>query len=418
MKHFLLIATACLAALPAFAERQLQYETCVLKDEVRTLRVQYAGAGQPERAFLTLGGDEQLEISFDCLSHDTRNYSYTLLHLNADRTESSLSSSEFLHGFTTQDITDYALSLNTQQLYTHYSFLFPNADMQPLVSGNYALKIYEDGDRDNVVAYVCFSVVEPLASISAKVRGNTDIELAGRLQQLDIDVSFGEMNIVNPAGEIRLLVRQNGRTDNEVFDPKPTYVENRRLRYINQKQLIFEAGNEYRHFDIASAYFKGNNVDRITFDRNFCHAFLFPDEIRTESPYLTEYDANGQYVVHAEKASDSDVEADYMWVHFLLPAAEPWFTGSLFVCGDLACNTFSAENRMQYDVGHHTYHAALYLKQGAYDYQYLLLEKSTKRASAIPVEGSHWQTQNEYTVYVFYRPFGARADRLIALQTF
>lgn len=405
-----------LFVLPASAGRGLRYETCVMKDNVRTLRIRYADTTQPERPILTLGGDEQLEISFDELSHETRNYTYTLLHLNADGTESNLSSSEYLQGFTTQDITDYTTSLNTQQLYTHYSFLFPNEDMQPLVSGNYALKIYEDGDRDNVVAYVCFSVVEPLVSIDINVRGNTDIELAGRYQQLDIDVNFGEMNIVNPAGDITLLVRQNGRTDNEVLNPRPTYIENRRLRYINQKQLIFEAGNEYRHFDIASQYFKGYNVDRIYFDRNFYHAFLFPDEIKSESPYLTEYDANGQCVVHAEKVQDDDTEADYMWVHFLLPATEPWFTGSLFVNGDLTYNCFTTENRMQYDAKHQAYTLSLYLKQGGYDYQYLFLEKGKTSATTFPAEGSHWQTQNEYTVYVYYHPFGSRGDRLIGVK--
>lgn len=415
LRLILLFICSAFAVL-SFAEQKLRYETCVMKDEVKTLRIRYAGTTQPERPVLTLGSDEQLEISFDELSHDTHNYTYTVLHLNADGTESSLSSGEFLRGFTTQDITDYMTSLNTQQLYTHYSFLFPNDDMQPTVSGNYALKIYEDGDRDNVVAYVCFSVVEPMVNIDVNVRGNTDIELSGRYQQLDIDVSFKDVNIVNPAGDITLLVRQNGRTDNEVFNPKPTYVENHRLRYINQKQLIFEAGNEFRHFDIASQYFKGYNVDKIHFDRNYYHAFLFPDEVRAESPYLTEYDANGQYVVHAEKVEDDDTEADYMWVHFLLPTANPWFTGGVFVSGDLTYNCFMPDNRMQYDNEHKAYVLSLYLKQGAYDYQYLLLEKGKTHATTFTVEGSYWQTQNEYTVYVYYHPFGSRADRLIGVK--
>ncbi len=416
MKRLVYIQLLLFVALSAYSQRALKYETCVMKDEVKTLRVRYADTTQPERPILTLGSDEQLEVSFDELTHDTRNYTYTLIHLNADNTQSSLTTSEYLSGFTTLDITDYVTSFNTQQLYTHYSFLFPNDDMLPMVSGNYALKIYEDGDPENVVAYVCFSIVEPLAGIDVNVRGNTDIELAGRYQQLDIDVSFKDMNIVNPTNDITLLVRQNGRTDNEVMNPKPTFVESNRLRYINQKQLIFEAGNEFRHFDIASQYFKGYNVDRITFDRNYYHAFLFPDEVRAESPYLTEYDANGQCVVHAEKVEDDDTEADYMWVHFLLPTANPWFTGGVYVSGDLTYNSFTADNRMQYDNEHKAYVLSLYLKQGGYDYQYLLLEKGKNKATTLPIEGSHWQTQNEYTVYVYYHPFGSRADRLIGVK--
>ena len=416
MRRVVIIQIILLFAVSGFAQRNLKYETCVLKDEVRTLRVRLADENRLERPILTLGGDEQLEISFDCLSHDTRNYTYTLLHLNADHTVSNLTSSEYLRGFTTQDITDYQTSFNTQQLYTHYSFLFPNEDMQPLVSGNYALKIYEDGDRDNVVAYVCFSIVEQLVDISANVRGNTDIELSGRFQQLDIDVNFNNMNVTNPANDLTVVVQQNGRSDNEVFNPRPTYVENKRLRFVNQKQLIFEGGNEYRHFDISSVYFKGYNVDQIHFDRNYYHAFLFPDEIKAESPYLTEYDANGQFVVNAEKVADDDTEADYMWVHFLLPVDNPWFTGGVFVSGDLTYNCFTTDNRMQYDAEHKAYTLSLYLKQGGYDYQYLLLEKGKNKASCLQTEGSHWQTQNEYTIYVYYHPFGSRADQLIGVR--
>lgn len=416
MRRLNYLFVACFVALCSVAESALQYETCIMKDEVKTLRLRYAGEIRPERPILTLGGEEQIEISFDCLSHDTRNYSYTLLHLNSDRRQSELSSNEYLHGFTTGDITDYALSVNTEQLYTHYSFLFPNEDMQITASGNYAVKIYEDADPDNVVGYACFSVVEPGVEISGYVRGNTDIEFSGRYQQLDIDVDFGNMNIVNPVDEISLLVRQNDRSDNEVLCTKPTYIESRRLRYINQKQLIFEGGNEFRHFDISSVYFKGNNVDKIVFDHNFYQVFLFPDEIRAGGTYLTEYDNNGQYVIHAERADDDDTEADYMMVHFLLPCKEPWFNGGIYISGDLTYNSFSAGNRMQYDNQHQSYYGSLYLKQGAYDYQYLLLDKTSKRGTSFPIEGSYWQTQNEYTIYVFYRPFGSRADRLIGVK--
>ncbi len=416
-RRVLIMCIVSVISIAVSAANILQYETCVLSDNIRTLRVKYADNDNIERPFLTLGSYEQLEISFDELSHNTHNYTYTILHLNANRTQSNLHTSEYISGFTTQDITDYAQSLNTTQLYTHYSFVFPNEDMTLTASGNYAIKIYEDGDQENAVAYVCFSVAEPISEVSCNIRGNTDIEFSGKYQQLDIDVQFGDMNIVNPAGEIKVLVRQNGRTDNEVLCDKPTYIESHRLRYINQKQLIFEGGNEYRHFDISSVYFKGNNVDRIYFDHALYHAYLYPDEVKSGNPYLTEYDANGQYVIHSEKVQDDDTEADYMWVHFLLPTSSPWFTGGVYVSGDLTYNCFTQSNRMQYDNEHETYYLSLFLKQGAYDYQYLLLDKTTKKASAMPAEGSHWQTQNEYTIYVFYHPFGARADRLIGVKT-
>ncbi|MBQ9705414.1 MAG: DUF5103 domain-containing protein [Paludibacteraceae bacterium] len=416
MRHFPAILTILFLSLSATAQATIQYETCVLDESVKTLRLRYDGTEQPERPILTLGGSEVLEISFDQLSHSLRHYTYTLLHLNADRTQSALTGSEYISGFTTQDITDYDYSFNTHQLYTHYRFFFPNDDMQPAVSGNYALKIYEDGDPDKAVAYVCFCVVEPMADIDVRLRTNTDIELAGRYQQLDIDVSTVSLNVTNPADELKLIVQQNGRFDNLVYAPRPTYVESGRLRWLNCRNLIFEGGNEYRHFDLASVYIYGQNVDHIEYDRNVFHAFLYPDETDASAPYLSAFDKNGQYAVHAERTNDSDYEADYMWVHFLLPRKSPWFDGSIFIGGDLSDNAFTNGNRMSYDNEHQAYYGSLYLKQGAYDYQYFFLGKGSRQATLLRTEGSHWQTQNEYTIMVYYRPFGARADRLIGFK--
>ncbi len=412
MKRILVVSILLFMVFVSYAQ---VIQTCVLKPNVHTLRIRYVDGEVMQRPFLQLKGEDVLEISFDELSHTTKNYTYTVLHLNADYTPSELQSFEYLQGFTTADITDYDYSLNTQQLYTHYRFTFPNDDMKPLVSGNYAIKIYEDGDPENVVAYQTFCVVDPQVGIEATVRGNTDIELSGRYQQLDIDVNTSALDITDPS-YIRLFVQQNGRWDNSVFAPRPTYVESNRLRYINNRQLIFEGGNEFRRFDIASVYFMGENVDKIDFDHNYYNAFLFPDANNATLPYTTELDANGQYIINAERTDDDDYEADYMWVHFLLPQPTPWFDGTLYVNGDLTHNMLSPMNRMQYDETNKCYFLALYLKQGGYDYQYLFRSTNALSATTQRMEGSHWQSQNEYTIYVYYHPFGGRYDQLIGLK--
>mgnify|MGYP002521041230 FL=1 len=414
-----------------------QYRTKAIDSGIRTLRVRYAEQSGVQRPFLVLqdgvvdGTDPQntLEISFDEMSHDVRFYTYTLLHLNADWTESSLSSSEYVSGFTTQDVSDYAHSLNTRRDYTHYRFLFPNEDMQIRASGNYALKIYEDGNPDKVAAFVCFSVVEPLAGITAEIRSNTSIELSGRYQQVDIDINTSALDLRDP-NEIKTVVRQNGRIDNQAIPNAPTYVEPNRLRYINQRELIFEGGNEYRHFDAYSVYFSGTGIDRIHFDNRDYHAFLFADALRGTgaeysggvvtdkcgTPYMHEYDADGQYLINAERTTDTDTEAEYMWVHWTLPARNPWFDGSVYVGGDLFFNHLGADNRMSYDNENRCYYLTRLVKQGGYDYQYWFVNKGGTGATLQRTEGSHWQSENEYTIYVYYRPFGGRYDQLVGYQ--
>ena len=410
-----------------------QHRTQVLDSDIRTLRIRYmseavAPSGSVQRPYLLLpengviDGSElenTLEISFDEMSHDVYQYTYKVLHCNMDWTPSDISSYEYVDGFTTADIVDYEHSVNTQQAYTHYWFTFPNADMQLKASGNYVLQVYTDGDQEKVVAEVCFRVVEPIVGIEAKLRTNTDIELNGRYQQLDIDVRTAALDM-RDAGEVKVLVQQSGRWDNQMLLHKPTFVEPNRLRYVNQKALIFEGGNEYRHFDMYSSYYAGYHVDRVRYEQGEYHALLDIDEVRGTAnksagregtPYLTERDANGQWMVNCEKTDYVDTEAEYMWVHWVLPVEQFVMDGHVFVGGELFGNQYGMQNRMEYDAEQKCYYLYAYLKQGGYDYMYYVMGRNG--ITSLPLEGSHWQTENEYSIWVYYRPFGARYDRLV-----
>lgn len=413
-----------------------QHRTQVMDSDIRTLRMRYMvealePSGTVNRPYLVLPesgvidgseAENTLEISFDEMSHDVHQYSYRVLHCNRDWTESDISSYEYVDGFTTADIVDYEHSMNTQQAYTHYSFAFPNEDMQLKASGNYVVQIYEDGDQDRVVAEVCFRVVEPIVGIDVNVRANTDIELNGRYQQLDVDVMTKALNL-RDASDVKVVVEQNGRWDNQVVLEKPTFVEPNRLRYMNQKSLIFEGGNEYRHFDAYSTYYAGYHVDMIRYAQGEYHALLDIDEVRGTKnrnagreglPYVTERDANGQWLVNCEKTDYVDTEAEYMWVHFVLPVSQMVMDGHVFVGGELFGNQYGAQNRMEYDAEQKCYYLYAYLKQGGYDYMYYVVRKDG--VTTLPLEGSHWQTENEYCMWVYYRPFGERYDRLVGCK--
>ena len=417
-----------LLGIMCFAGTYAQYQTTLFDQTVRTLQVKYVDEDlRLHHPFLSLkdgmvdGSEEDntLLISFDQLSHDLKQYSYTIKHLNYDWTPSDISSYEYVEGFTTADIIDYEHSINTQQEYIHYWFTFPNQDMQLTASGNYVLIIYEDGDTEDIVAQACFSVVEPLTNIQIQQRANTDLEFNGRYQQMDIDINTSSLN-VRDAQDIKVVVRQNGRFDNQVVLTRPTFQEPNRLRYINNQQLIFEGGNEFRHFDTYSTYYAGYQVNAVRYAMGEYHALLEVDNVRGTmgkgagkegTPYLSEEDANGQFVVNCEKTDYVNTEAEYMWVHFYLPVSQPIMNAHVFVGGDLFYNQYTAQNLMQYNADNKYYYLNAYLKQGGYNYMYYT--KQANSISPLLLEGSHWQTRNEYTVDIYYRPFGSRYDRLV-----
>ncbi len=387
------------------------FQTKSFDSNIKTVRANIVG--QPlKRPILQLGSDEQIQISFDELSYETKNFNYAIVHCNTDWTSSDLAEVEYLNGFTTGIIDDAAQSINTTVLYTNYRLFLPNDDLQFKCSGNYAVVIYEDGNRDNVRAIACFSVVEPQVAINATVKGNTDIEINRRYQQIEFTLEHAGLRVTDPFSDFKIVVRQNNRSDNQATNIKPTYTSTYKQTYCNNSALIFEGGNEYRTIDFSSEYTYGSGIERIVFDDTYQHVILSTDAPRNNVSYLYTEDVDGKYVVHRQFAEDSDSEADYMWVHFTLAVEQPWLTGSVYLCGDFAGER-RPQDRMDFNAETNCYEKAILMKQGGFNYQYLFVPKGEQRGSLQPVEGSFWQTENEYQIFVYYRPRGERYDKLI-----
>jgi len=382
---------------------------------------------------ITLGTDDWVTISFDHLTHDYHRFIYKIVHCNADWTPSDLFEVDYMDGFNGQPIDDYDNSLNTTMLYTHYHFELPNDNIQFKVSGNYRVEIYLDEEDDEneeddeeedegsgvqdsglkPVAVACFRIVEPRMALNAVVTSNTDIDTNLSHQQVELTVDYRTGEVIDPVQEVKVYVYQNGRTDNCVYDIKPTYVSPGHLTYTHVKPLIFPAGNEYRRFEVINMHYATQGVDEISYFAPYYHATLLPDAPRRNYSYDEDHD--GRYLVRYNMAEDTDVEADYLFVHFrldmpLLPG------GSFYLTGEFAYNEFSPAYRLAYNSAAQAYEATVLLKQGAYDFMYLWVPDGSTTGHTAPAEGNFYEAENEYQVYVYHRPFGGRYDQLVATQ--
>ena len=113
---------------------------------------------------------------------------------------------------------------------------------------------------------------------------------------------------------------------------------------------------------------------------------------------------------------DPDTEADYYIVHFAL-ACEPLLDGSVYLHSDLFNNVLDERSKMGYNFDTGQYEKAVLMKQGSYNYQYLFVPNGSTTGQTAPLEGDFYQTQNEYSIYVYYRSMGTRYDRLIGVTT-
>jgi len=364
---------------------------------------------------ISLNSSDILEISFDELSHEYQRFQYVISHCNADWTPSGLSDIDFLEGFNNSPIEDYQNSVNTTVLYTHYHISFPNEQVKFKVSGNYIITIYNDNDNSKPVCKVCFSVIEKKLAISASVNSNTDIDNNKSHQQVSFNVNYAGYNIRNPQSELKIKVMQNLREDNCVTNILPSYVGSNELKYEYNRNLIFDAGNEYRRFEMVSVRYAAQGIQNIHFFNPYYHVTLFPDEPRIKN-YSFDKDQNGRYLVRYDQATNNDTEADYLLVHFSLPWKEALPNGDFYLQGAFTNDNFTKNYRLKYNPETQAFETVQLLKQGAYNYQYLFLPADSEKVTGALTEGNYYETENEYLILVYHRPFGERYDRLIGMQ--
>lgn len=387
----------------------------VLNDRIKTVTTAVGEGRSGSLPVLRMGTDDRLNITFDELSHDYHRYTYRLQHLNADFTiNDRLLQNDFVAMTDDEGLIDEGeQSMNTTVAYTTYRLTLPNDYMRPLLSGNYRLTVYEDADDGGeAVVTLDFMMAEDKASLMATATTNTDIDTRDAHQQLDVNASWRDLNLRDPAEEMKLVVLKNDRFDAAVCNPKPTAVRPDALMWEHQRDLIFKAGNEYRKIEIPSTRYPGMHLESVKFFDPYYHADVRLDEPRKN--YLYDEDQNGRMVVGCESGPTS--EPDYLWVHFSL-ATDRFDDGrSVFVNGRWTNGDCREDFQMDYDPAEGVYRKAVLLKQGYYSYQYLVGNQGQAGETA-PIEGDFYQTENEYTLLLYYCAKGSRYDRLVGYRT-
>ena len=386
----------------------------ILVPDVKTIQV-IANGDWMAPPIVSLNPEDYLEISFDELTHQYHRYIYKITHCNADWSPSGLSEIEYLNGFNNNTIDDYKNSFNTTMQYTHYKLFLPNDDVQITASGNYILTVYDDNENDKPILNACFSVIEKQVGVSATVSSNTDIDTNASHQQVSFNINYNGYNISNPFNELKVQVFQNQRWDNMITNITPTYQSPGLLQYVHNQNLIFDAGNEYRRFEITNVHYATQGVNYIRFFDPYYHAVLFPDEARRN--YSFDVDQNGRFYIRYNLAEDNETEADYLFVHFTLDWEEPLTGGNFYLQGEFTNDRFIPSYKLTYNPEAHAYESVQLLKQGAYNYMYLFVPDGSTKGETGPAAGNFYVTENEYMILVYHRPFGGRYDKLVGMQT-
>ena len=412
---FLLFST--IFGLAQEADENLRYEDFVYLDNIKTVKFTNGRliVGYP---IVGLETNERLVLSFDNLEDEVKNYVYTFVHCDYDWKPSNIPEMDYLDGFGEDDIDTYDFSFNTTTNYTNYRLVIPNGDIRWTKSGNYLLKVYDDTDDRQLAITRRFVVMNPKISIRPNMRYPANVSKARTHQEIDFVINYEKFPIRNPQSDIKVVVMQNGRWDSAIKNIKPLFVKQDELIYDYQDKLVFPAGKEFRAADLRTFEYNTVNVKDILETRDRFDITLFPDESRAPKAYIFIDDLNGKFLVESFEERDAEIRAEYGYVLFSILESPAFQNHDVYLFGEFTDWRIDDRYRMTYNNLVNAYVGQLLMKQGFYNYAYAVVDRDTKSIDLEELEGNWHETENEYTILVYYSPFGARYDQVIGAVTF
>jgi hypothetical protein len=408
---FLNVTQVAFAAPVQRHEKTEHFSNEIFADKIHTVLVR-STTWELSSPVYELGSNQRLELIFDDLSNNPRTFGYTLVHCDADWNRSDLQTQEYLSGLGEGTIRESDPSYNTTYDFIHYRLEFPEEDCVPLLSGNYALVVYEADNRDQVILTQRIYVVEKTVQLTGQVHQAPQGDFRETGQQVSFTLSYANLYIQDPVRDLEVIIRQNGRDDNCIKNPKPAAISPGEIDFTSADEGIFMAGNEFRTLDIKSMKYQTENIASIDFQNPYYHVYLKPDKSRENKPYFSKADLNGRYFINQEKARNKHLEADYVFVHFSLEQPYP-LPEEVYVTGKLTDWKLTPSCQMKYNEEKMCYEATLLLKQGLYDYAFCSFDKSSGVRDDEVFEGNFYETGNDYEIFMYLHDSRSPYDRLI-----
>lgn len=369
---------------------------------------------------IRLGSADRLELHFDDLGTNIRNYSYTFQLCNADWTPAVLSHFDFIKGFSQVRISDYRTSSFALTRYTHYQATLPDRNCMPSRSGNYILKVFLNGDTSQLAFTRRLLVVQERSTIAAQIQQPLNGIYFRSHQKVQFKVNLNEgLDVVNAQQQIKVAILQNNRWDNAITGIVPSFFSRKTLEYNTENDAVFPAGKEWRWLDLRSLRLQSDRVETAKYSNQGTEVFVKPDADRSGLQFNFYRDANGRYYLQPSENIDPRWQSDYATVHFRFvpPGNQPLGGRELYLIGALNNYDLDPAAQMRFNEQQGVYETSLFLKQGYYDYAYVTIDtQDPKRTPSFGnTEGNIWETENEYMILVYYRPLAGRADELIGI---
>jgi len=395
-----------------------QIPDAVYLPNIQTVQL-YLNDNQLAYPVLNLNGPDKLNLDFDDLDANVKNYYYTYQLCNADWTPVQISSFDYIRGFAQNPIRDYHYSSIALTRYTHYHAVLPEQGSVITRSGNYLLKVFLDNDTAKLAFTKRILVVDNAVSIAGQFFQPMNPQISQTHQKIQFNVNSRALALVNPFQQLKVVLLQNHRWDNAIYIDKPSFYSGSNFEYNSDDIPVFPGGKQWRWLDLQSFRYQSDRVARADYLPKSTTIYVKPDPDRSAQPYYYYADYNGGYFVQTTESINPYYQTDYATVKFSFvpPGNSPLPDQDIYLFGELTEYQFNDASRMVFNEQKGVYEGSAFLKMGFYNYAYVTKNKNNPgaKASFEFTEGNHFETENDYLILVYYRSMGGRADELVGM---
>lgn len=371
--------------------------------------VSFVQNGQNSVPIFKLG--DGFQFQFDDLFGNEANYYYEIVHCDYNWIPSEIPKTDYLQGFDGQRITEYTNSVNTLQIYSHYKLPIPNQNTQLQLSGNYVLKILDENKE--VIFSRKFILYEDLLMVPSQVKRTRTLKNIEFKHNLEFSIKSNTINFQNPLKNIKVMLLQNGQFNTAIKNIVSQYTIGNDLIYKYDTETQFWAGNEFMFFDNNNIRAASNNISFVDTSSAIYNSYLYTNKARANYPYSLMQDTNGNFVVRNINATNNEVESDYTWVYFSVSAPAFMLNKGIYISGMFNNYNLSPEYKMDYNSKKGIFEKAVLVKQGFTNYQFIVADEKGNIDQENAIDGNFYQTENDYSVIVYYRENNDRYDRVI-----
>ncbi|MGB0650760.1 MAG: type IX secretion system plug protein domain-containing protein [Rhodothermales bacterium] len=370
----------------------------------------HAGTGENALPILQMGQGVPLRLAFDIMSSRGRPLSITFYH--ADRIwKRDLIPAEYMARFERDDILDYRPSRSTFVDYVHYEYTFPNGTIDFRLSGNYILRVHEQGREDQVLFERPFFVSEQSVPVDMRV---DNVLVAGRqYSSIQPFVRFRPSDPTASVFDFSVCFLRDALYDQMRCAQRPSLEVSPDLLFYLEPREAFSPLPVPFYVNIADVRPTGR-IERTDQQSVPWRVWLEPDQAELGGSMVDPF-LNGQAKIRSAVGArgEADFEAEYVSVQIrLVPPGNQPVAGAVGVLGTFSGWQFREENELVWNAQEGWYEGDVLMKQGQHTYRFVSSNQGLQQS----LETGMPQLQNLLTTMVYYNDIRTQTDRLVAVQ--